>query len=325
MRFALCCILVLARPTRGSRKNLHREDTVESIQSATALITQKLTEWGEQGILLLPNAVVAVIVILIFAVVGIFVGKGVRAILSRLLKNVSLVNFLGSLARLCVFLIGFIIALYVLKLDRAVISLLTGVGIIGIALGFAVQDIAANFISGIALVSRDERPFRVGDIVETNTHMGVVKEINLRDSMILCFDGRTVYIPNKSIFQEAVINYTTLGKRRVDLVVGVSYGENLREVKRVTLEALSSISVAEKDSVRLYYEEFGDSSINFSVRFWIAETEQPQYLEARSEAVMRIHEAYDKAGITIPFPIRTLDFGIKGGQTLTEALDERKK
>lgn len=298
------------------------EDGLESIQSATRLITQKLSEWAEQGILLLPNAVVAVLVILIFAVVGIFVAKAVRAILSRLLKNISLVHFLGSLARLCVLLIGFIIALYVLKLDRAVISLLTGVGIIGIALGFAVQDIAANFISGIALVSRDERPFRVGDIVETNTYMGVVKEINLRDSMILCFDGRTVYIPNKSIFQEAVINYTTLGKRRVDLMVGVSYGESLRKVKETTLEAVRAVPKVEKDTERLYFEEFGDSSINFSVRFWISGTAQPDYLEARSEAVIRIHEAYDKAGITIPFPIRTLDFGIKGGLALSEALSE---
>jgi small conductance mechanosensitive channel len=128
-----------------------------------------------------------------------------------------------------------------------------------------------------------------------------------------------VIIPNKEVLQNPIENFSLLGKRRMDLTVGVSYGEDLQKVKEVVLSAVSGIpGLAPNDPTTFFYEEFADSSINFSLRIWAATPEQPDYLRVRSEAIQKIKQAFDNAGIVIPFPIRTLDFGIKGGQTLSE-------
>jgi small conductance mechanosensitive channel len=128
-----------------------------------------------------------------------------------------------------------------------------------------------------------------------------------------------VIIPNKEITQNPVENFSLLGKRRMDLTIGVSYGEDLEKVKQVTLKAVEGIpGLSLTDKTTFFYEEFSDSSINFTIRIWAATPEQPDYLRVRSEAIMRIKKAYDENNITIPFPIRTLDFGIKGGQKLQD-------
>ena len=288
-----------------------------SFDHAVQLVTTKITSWIEQVVILLPNIIVSVFILMAALAAAVIAGKLTRRVLQRFLKNISLVNFLAILSRFAVILLGVTIILNVMQLESAVISLLTGVGIIGIALGFAFQDMASNFISGIALVFKDERPFKVGDIVETNQRLGIVEEINLRATTIRTFAGQLVFIPNRQIFQEPVINYTLSRTRRIDLAVGISYGEDLEQVRDVTLEAVREVPQRDRSTeVELYYNEFGDSSINFRVFFWITFRNQMQYLAACSEAIMRIKAAYNANGITIPFPIRTLDFGIKGGRTL---------
>ena len=133
------------------------------------------------------------------------------------------------------------------------------------------------------------------------------------------FQGQTVIIPNKEVFQNPIENYTILQKRRFDLSVGVSYGDDLEKVKQITLDAVSDIKELSKtDAVNVYFVEFGDSSVNLSVRMWIDTPEQSVYNKVGSEAIMKIKKAYDANDIMIPFPIRTLDFGIKGGTTLNE-------
>lgn len=194
--------------------------------------------------------------------------------------------------------------------------MLAGAGIIGLALAFAFQDITANFMSGIFLSIR--RPVHEGDIVKIKDYMGKVAEINLRDTVLLTFQGQKVIIPNNDVLQNPIENFSLLGKRRMDLTVGVSYGDDLEKVKQVTLDAVKAIPGLTTDETTFFYEEFANSSINFQLRLWVATPEQPDYLRVRSEAVIRIKKAYDEAGITIPFPSRTLDFGIKGGQPLSD-------
>ena len=118
-----------------------------------------------------------------------------------------------------------------------------------------------------------------------------------------------------------MINFSTTGKRRIDLGVGVSYGDDLDKARQLALEAVEAIPDRDPEGeVELFYQEFGSSSIDFVVRFWIDFQRQSQYLKARSEAVMAIKKAFDAHGITIPFPIRTLDFGIVGGERLADTL-----
>ena len=99
----------------------------------------------------------------------------------------------------------------------------------------------------------------------------------------------------------------------MDLEVGISYGEDLEAVKQITLDAVSAIpGLAPNEKTGFYYESFGESSINFSIRLWASTPDQPDYLRVRSEAITKIKAAYDKAGIQIPFPIRTIQFEKSG-------------
>ena len=287
----------------------------------TDIITElfdKLYAWIKQLVLILPNLLVALTVLIVAYATSAYVRRIVRSSLARITRNEALDRFLARLSQLAVLVLGLLIAINILKLDKAVFSLLAGIGVLGIALAFAFQDIAANFVAGIALVFRRDQPFKVGDIVETNGKTGTVQEINIRDSMIRTFQGQEIFIPNKLIFENEVTNYSFLGKRRIDLEVGVSYGDDLAKVKQVTETVITGLPNRLRDSgVEVFFTEFGSSSINLVARFWIEFSRQAQFLQARSEAILRVKAAYDKHEITIPFPIRTLDFGIKGGAPLS--------
>ncbi len=288
------------------------------LQKAWDLIKSKMEVWMEAFIKLLPNLLIAAIII----VVGIIVAKKLSNLIGKLIRkiwnNSAVINLFESVIRLTLFGIVIFTALSILNLDKVVTTILAGAGLLGLGLAFAFQDIAANFISGIFISFR--KPLHLGDIVKVKGYLGKVLEINLRDTVLKTFQGEYVIIPNKEIFQNAIENYSMLGKRRVDLNVGVSYGDDLEKVKRITFEALKGIpNLSKEEETSLFFNKFGDSSINFVVRIWVNTPEQPAFLEVTSEAIIRIKKAFDANNISIPFPIRTLDFGIKGGQTFSEA------
>jgi small-conductance mechanosensitive channel len=274
---------------------------------------------------MLPNLVVAILVIVITYVIASFVKMLAGKLLNRFSERSPITGLFSTLFYIVTLGIGLIMALNVLHLEQTVTSLLAGAGIIGLALGFAFQDITANFLSGVLIAIR--KPIQIGDIIQTQEFLGTVAKIDLRVTVIRTFQGLHVIIPNKDIFQTPVTNFTKTYERRVDLELGVSYAEDLEKVKEVTLKAIESLScLLTGNEVNLYYKEFGDSSINLVVMFWIHYPNEPGYLAARSDAIMAIKKAYDQHKITIPFPIRTLDFGIKGGQTLSEmSLDGNQK
>lgn len=266
---------------------------------------------------MLPNLLIAALVLVIGFYLSRLVSKVARKVFDRFAHFAILSNLFSSFVYIVCIGITIFIALSILQLDKALTSLLAGAGIAGLAFAFAFQDIAANFMSGILITIR--RPIHVGDIVKVKDYMGKVYAVNLRDTVVLTFQGQMVIIPNKEVLQNPIENFSLLGKRRMDLQVGVSYGEDLQKVKEVAMKAVADIpGLSPNDPTTIFYEAFDDSSINFSIRIWAATPEQPDFLRVRSEAVMRIKRAFDENNITIPFPIRTLDFGIKGGQTISE-------
>ncbi|MGH8729270.1 MAG: mechanosensitive ion channel family protein, partial [Burkholderiales bacterium] len=192
-------------------------------------------------------------------------------------------------------------------LDKTVTSLLAGAGIIGLALGLAFQDIGANLLSGIYMSI--ERPFRAGHLIKSNDYFGTVERITLRQTEILTPEGQLVLIPNKKIFENPIVNYSTFGRRRVDIAVGVSYSTDLDQAKEIAIGELRGLPARDPSrDVELYYEEFGESSINLVARFWISFDRQPDFLRARSDAIEALKRAFDANEITIPFPIRTIEF-----------------
>ena len=294
-------------------------DTLSSLRDAVDLIYDKLMRWLALGVAKLPNLIVAVLVALLFWLVANVVRNGLTRALRRTPLAIPIRGLVVNVAGFAVLVAGLFIALGVLGLDKTVTSLLAGVGIVGLALGFAFQDIAANFMAGIILSVR--QPFAIGHVIRTNDFTGTVTDITLRSTMLRQFTGELVLLPNKDVLGNPLVNFSVTGERRVDLPVGVSYGDDLEKVRSVAVAAVERIDARRQDRpVELFYTEFGDSSISFTIRFWVDYARQPDYLAARSEAVMAIKQAFDGSGITIPFPIRTLDFAPVGGVTLPDAL-----
>ena len=286
-------------------------------------LTDKLMNWLETTVAMLPNLVVALLILIVFFVLGRLVRRGVKHMLEKTTKNKTIINLLETIVGVLIIGIGVFIALSVLKLDGAVTSLLAGAGIIGLALGFAFQDIASNFISGIILSIR--HPFGIGDIIQTNDFYGTVVKMNLRNTMIRTPQGQIVYIPNKSVFENPLENFTAENNRRIDLSCGVSYGDDLEKAKKVAIDAVKGLdNYDDTKDVEFYYDEFGGSSINFKIRLWVNFRTNPDFWAARSDAIVAITQAFDEHDIMIPFPIRTLDFGIRGGEKLDTMLSSGK-
>lgn len=283
------------------------------------LLFHKLDLWARQLVLMLPNFFIALLVLVITFFAARLIQRTTDKVLPRFSHSLAVNNLVSSLVYTVSLLIGFFFVLNILRLDKTVTSLLAGVGIIGLALGFAFQDIAANFISGVIIAVR--KPFGVGDVIESNDYFGTIERINLRTIDIRRVTGELVKVPNRKVFENVMVIYTHYGIRRVDVNVGVSYAEDLEQVQQIIKEAVTGIKgMVEKKEVEVVYEEFADSSITCKVRFWVHYGRQFDYVFARSEAIIKIKKAFDANDILIPFPIRTLDFGIKGGEHLHEEL-----
>lgn len=291
------------------------------LTSFSDIISNKLTDWSERLIELLPNFALAVVILILFVFAARLLRRLTYNLLSKFSQHVAVNKLISTLIAITVVGVGVFVALDIVKLHSTVTSLLAGAGLAGLAISLAFQDLATNFVSGVMLAVR--KPIEVGELVDTNNYYGRVTNINLRATELLTLDGRHVVIPNKQVFQSPIENFSRNGRRRIDLPVGISYGDDPEKVKRVTLEAVAKVRGVENDTTMLHFDGFGNSSINFTVYFWIKFSEETDYLGARGEAVMRIKEAYNENDITIPFPIRTLDFGIKGGERLAEVLAER--
>ena len=294
---------------------------IMNLEKALEMLVGKLSGWLQQSILLRPNLAIAVTVVIVFWLLAKLAKNLSLKLLGRLSPMEEVNRLLGTLVFISLFTAGGFIALGIVGLDKTVTSLLAGAGILALAIGFAFQDIASNFIAGIFLSIR--RPFQTGHLIETNRFLGIVQRISLRSTELLTSQGQLVLIPNKEVFQNPVINYTLTGKRRIDLKGGVSYQDNLDEVRRAAIQAVEGISSRDTERpVELFYEEFGDSLIKFVVRFWI-DASKHDFWQARSEAIERIKEGFDEHGITLPLPIQTLDFsGASSKKVLQILADE---
>ncbi|TXC85243.1 mechanosensitive ion channel family protein [Luteibaculum oceani] len=280
-------------------------------------VGEKLQGWITEAITMLPNLLAGAVCYLFFWLVARAVKRILGKAMGKYSDNKVLQNLFTTIAYYSVLGLGFFVVLEILKLEKTVTSLLAGVGVIGLALSFAFQDIAANFISGIILAFR--RPFQVDQIVEIGGVMGTVSRTNLRVTVITTFQGQEVYIPNKDVLQNPITNYSILGQYRIDLAVGVSYGDDLEKVEELVIDTIKNLDgVIRHEDMIFTYTGFGSSSVDFEIKFWIEYPDHPGFLEMRNKAIKAVKKAFDKNEITIPFPIRTLDFGIKGGADLSQ-------
>lgn len=282
----------------------------------------KLQTWINSLIEMLPNLIMAVIVLIIGLLLTRFLKKYFNRLSNRITANKTVSNLLASMMTVVFVVLLLFLVLNILELDGTVTSLLAGAGVIGLAIGLAFQDPILNLFSGIIISTRGF--FNVGDLIEVAGKKGIITKITLRSTFLRTLQGHEVIIPNKDVASNPIENFTVLGSRRVDLACGVSYGDDLEKVRKITIDAIQShVEYNQDRGVELFFNEFGNSSINYTLRFWLLKTGQADYLAAQSSAVMAIKKAYDANDIMIPFPIRTLDFGIKGGEKLSAMLNSQ--
>ena len=203
--------------------------------------------------------------------------------------------------------LGFLLALAVagIPIDRLTIVF----GALGVGIGFGLQTIVNNFLSGLILMF--EKPIQVGDTVEVGGLSGRVRRIGVRASTIETFDGAEVIVPNGTLVSDQLVNWTLSHRsRRVEIEVGVAYGSDPRRVIALLREAaLSHPGTLREPAPEGLFRGFGDSSLDFSLRFWTGDFEE--WMRLRSEVAVRVHEALVGAGVEIPFPQR--DVHIRSG------------
>jgi len=271
-------------------------------------LIDKLQGWGESLILKLPNFIVAVIVFAIFWFLAKYVSKFVRNILMRGVRQDSIKVMAGQTAFAITVLVGFFIALGIMDLDKVLTSVLAGAGVVGLAIGLALQGTLNNTFSGVILSFMPR--LQLGDWVETNDYAGVVEDITLRNVTLRQADNNYVIVPNSNIVDSPFKNWSQTARSRVFVNCGVGYESDLEKVKELTLETLTNtFEQQSKEEIEFYYEGFGDSSINFVARFWAPVSRRRDMLIAQDKAIIAIKKAFDANDINIPFPIRTLDFG----------------
>ena len=183
-------------------------------------------------------------------------------------------------------------------------AILTGLGILGFTLGFALQDVSKNFIAGLLILL--QQPFELGDTIQVSGFTGTILDINLRDTELRTVDGLRVRIPNGEIFTQPVLNFTGAHKRRLNIQVGVAYTTDLDKARQVALEAIKSIpGVLEDPAVDLRFESFGDHAIQLGVFYWF-DANETGYSQALDAGISRLKAGFDRAGIEMPVPYREL-------------------
>jgi small conductance mechanosensitive channel len=186
------------------------------------------------------------------------------------------------------------------KLGIPTASFVAVVGAAGLAVGFALQGSLANFAAGVLLVLF--KPIRVGDYVEAGGVSGTVEEIQIFATKLKSPDNKAIIVPNGKVMGDNIINYTMKETRRVDLVAGVSYSDDLNKTQKVIEEILAADSRVLKDPApTVAVLELADSSVNFAVRPWVKTAE---YWDLYFDLQKAIKERFDAEGISIPFPQR---------------------
>lgn len=290
----------------------------ESIQ----LLISKLYAWVDQIVLSIPNLILLFITLFIGMKLIKIVRKLIRKISSRKIVNIGVQNLVNNIAAVILYLVLLLLLLTILGLKGPITTILASAGVMGLAVGLALQDPLMNLFSGVIMSL--QQIFNIGDFIETNGYVGAVQEVSLKSTIVRTLSGEEVSIPNKMVLQNPVKNFTTNGVRRVEVVCGISYGEDLKKVKQLVLDAIRPMAIDTVERpVEFIYTSFGDSSINFQLRFWTNPESVWHFLEAKSNAIIKIKEVFDEHNVVIPFPIRTLDFGIKGGENLSKMLSDK--
>jgi len=243
---------------------------------------------------------------IIGAIAIIVLGRIAVGILGRIIHRMmikgkaeeTLTKFVVSLTRIALMVFIVIAALGTLGVQTA--SFVAVIGAAGLAIGFALQGSLSNFASGVMLVIF--RPFKAGDYIEAGGTAGTIEAVHIFNTQFKTPDNKKVIVPNSQITGGNIINYSAKDTRRIDMVFGIGYGDDIRKAKDILMRILTEDSRVLKDPTpTVAVLELGDSSVNFAVRPWVATAD---YWAVYFDITEKVKLTFDREGISIPFPQR---------------------
>ncbi len=264
----------------------------ESLETATHWLTDNSDLLIQYGI----NIISAILILFVGNIITKMIANSVAKLLKRKEMDKAVIGFIHGLVRYLLFVIVLIAALGRIGVQTA--SVVAVIGAAGLAVGLALQGSLSNFAAGVLIVAF--RPFKAGDYVEAGGVAGSVDSIQIFQTILKTPDNKMVVVPNSSVIGGPITNYSTHNTRRIDLIIGVSYGADLAKTKEVLMKTIEAESRLLKDPApTVGVLELGDSSVNFAVRPWVKTAD---YWPVYFDLMQQIKENLDAAGIEIPFP-----------------------
>jgi small conductance mechanosensitive channel len=268
---------------------------IPGIEIDWAQISETMTTKGLEFAL---NLVAAIVIFYAGRLVAGLIAKGLRRLMQRQQVDPILESFICHLVYWG--MMAFVIIAAITKLGIQTASLIALVGAAGLAVGLAMQGSLANFAAGVLIVMF--RPYRVGDWVEAAGIAGTVEQVQILTTVMKTADNKRIIVPNGQIMDSIITNYSANDTRRVDMVVGVSYGDDIDQVRATIRELVDADERIHKEPpCQIAVSELADSSVNFNVRPWVATAD---YWPVKFELTEAIKKRFDEVGISIPFPQR---------------------
>lgn len=253
------------------------------------------------------NAVIAIVIFFIGRIIAKVISNGIRKLMSAQDVDQILQSFIGNLSYWM--LMTFVIIAAISQLGIQTTSLIAIMGAAGLAVGLALQGSLANFASGVLIVMF--RPYRVGDYVEAAGISGTVLQVQILTTVLKTGDNKQIVVPNGQIMSSIITNYSANETRRVDMVVGVSYEDDIDKVRATIKDIIDSDDRILKDpECQIAVAELAESSVNFNVRPWV---KSGDYSGVKLDFTEAVKKRFDKEGISFPFPQRDVHLYQKSG------------
>lgn len=270
------------------------------------ILFHRLWEMATEFIKLLPQMAIALLVLVATWAIVRFSRRLAERMLSQTDTRGTLVNLGETLIDVAIWIVGILIAMSIVVPSVTPANILAVLGLGSVAVGFAFKDIFENFLAGMLIMLR--KPMRIGDMIECQDVAGRVENISLRDTHLRHLSNELVVVPNSFLFKNPVKILTDETQRRYSVTVGVGYDVDLDAAAAVIEKAVRSVEGVDADKrIDVFATEFGDSSMNFTVRWWAGS--RPIDMHRTRDGVVRmLKRALDEAGMEIPFPYRTLTF-----------------
>ena len=271
-----------------------------------ATLQDQLVGMGEGIVRALPNMAIALVILIITWIMAKFAVRIADRLIGKTEMRPSLKNLVDTLVKLAIWILGLMIALTVMMPGLTPASLIAGLGIGAVAIGFAFQDIFENFLAGVLIMLREK--MRIGDVIECDGISGKVEHITLRETYVRKLSGEVTLVPNSMLFKNPVEILTDVSQRRHEVLAGVSYDTDLDQAADVIRKAVESVEVVDNEKgIDVFACEFNSSSVDFKVRWWAGSSPRNGH-ESRDAVIRAIKRGLDDAGIEIPFPYITHTF-----------------